>query len=138
MIAGLAVDKNGKTGEVLNANSCHVIKVDTIIGQRSKRMLVYGCTSSQVLNIATIGDPEQLVYYGVGSKSLWVGGGRLDRIDIWKSTLVGDDQLAEFTRTVNVSKFPESLPHIGAKATIEVTLKNGIKKKFDGSFKLDL
>jgi len=138
LIAGLAVDKNGKTGEVLNANSCSGIKIDTIIGQRSKRMLVYGRTPSQVLNIVSIGDPEQLVYYGRDSKSLWVQGGRLDRIDIWNSTLVGDDQLADFTRTINASKLPQGLPTISASATIEITLKNGIKKKFDKSFKLTL
>lgn len=138
LIAGLAVDKNGKTGGVLNANSCSGIKIDTIIGQRSKRMLVYGHTPSQVLNIVSIGDPEQLVYFGRDSKSLWVQGGRLDRIDIWNSTLVGDDQLADFTRTINASKLPQGLPSISASATIEITLKNGIKKEFNGSFKLTL
>ena len=138
LIAGLAVDKNGKTGEVLNANSCSGIKIDTIIGQRSKRMLVYGHTPSQVLNIVSIGDPEQLVYFGRDSKSLWVQGGRLDRIDIWNSTLVGDDQLADFTRTINASKLPQGLPSISVSATIEITLKNGIKKKFAKSFKLTL
>ena len=138
LIAGLAVDKNGKTGEVLNANSCSGIKIDTIIGQRSKRMLVYGHTPSQVLNIVSIGDPEQLIYFGRDSKSLWTQGGRLDRIDIWNSTLVGDDQLADFTRTINASKLPQGLPSISASATIEITLKNGIKKEFKGSFKLTL
>ena len=138
LIAGLAVDKNGKTGEVLNANSCSGIKIDTIIGQRSKRMLVYGHTPSQVLNIVSIGDPEQLVYFGRASKSLWTHGGRLDRIDIWNSTLVGDDQLADFTRTIKASKLPQGLPTISVSATIEITLKNGIKKKFAESFKLTL
>ena len=138
LIAGLAVDKNGKTGEVLNANSCSGIKIDTIIGQRSKRMLVYGRTPSQVLNIVSIGDPEQLIYFGRDSKSLWAQGGRLDRIDIWNSTLVGDDQLADFTRTINASKLPQGLPSISASATIEITLTNGIKKEFKGSFKLTL
>jgi hypothetical protein len=138
LIAGLAVDKNGKTGEVLNASSCSGIKINTIIGQRSKRMLVYGHTPSQVLNIVSIGDPEQLVYFGRASKSLWTQGGRLDRIDIWNSTLVGDDQLADFTRTIKASKLPQGLPTISVSATIEITLKNGIKKKFAKSFKLTL
>ena len=51
-----------------------------------------------------------------------------DRLDVWKTSILEDAKSA--TLRIEAPKLPDALPKFTVKATVELTMKDGAKKKY--------
>jgi len=139
MIASLAGDPGGMTGETIDLNSrCFNMTIDTIFGERADETI--DCNESHVVvgEIVSIGEPRKLMARGNPS------GPRLTTrrsfttrsLNVRSTTIIRD---AVSSRLIHdIPKLPDALPKFTVKITIEVNCEGGGKKLFSKEVTVDL
>ena len=139
LIASIAPEKGGKTAETIDLNSRNIdISIERLVGERSQEII--DCNESHVVvqEVVSIGPPRKM--FGRGPVS---GPRYTDRrsfgsrsLDVRKVSILGD---AVSSRLLHeVPKLPGSLPTFTIRTTVEVTLRDGRKKRYTESTNFDL
>ena len=122
MVVNLASTKYGKCGETVDLNSsCNRIKLDLLIGERSKEIIDCNAGHADVKELVSIGKPQQLFTLSPGSGQRWTYRNRVKKhLQIEKTTILDKD--VGVKRIITVPKLPEALPCFTVKASVEVTM----------------
>lgn len=138
-IASVAPKPGGKTAETIDLNSRSLdITIERLIGERSWEII--DCNESHVVvdDVVSVGPAGKL--FGRGPVS---GPRYTDRkgfgsrsLDVKKTTIIGEAHGARLIH--EVPDLPAGLPKFTVKTTVEVTLVNGDKKRFEKAVDIDL
>ena len=137
-IVNLASEPGGKTGEVVDLNgSCRRITIERLIGERSQEIIDMNGSHADVKELISVGEPRKLLCFCVAAGRRFTSRPTCpDRLDVWKATVL-EDATSSALR-VEVPKLPDALPRFTVKATVEVTLKDGSKKKYTKEVEIDV
>ena len=139
MIASVAPEPGGKTGETIDLNSRSIdITIERLVGERAYEII--DCNESHVVVDEAISVGEAQKMFGRGP----VSGPRFtDRrsfgsrsLDVRKTTTLGDAVSARLIHEVPI--LPDSLPRFTVKTTVEVTLTGGGKKQYEREVEINL
>jgi hypothetical protein len=139
MIANLAAQPGGMTGETVDLNSrCFNITIERLLGERAWEIIDCNESHTVVDELVSIGPPRKL--YSRGNPS----GPRLTtrRSFVTRSLELGTITIlkdAVRSRLIHeIPKLPDDLPKFTVKTTVEVTLEGGGKKLFEKEVAFDL
>jgi len=138
MIVNLASEPGGKTGETVDLNSSNRrITIERLVGERSQEIIDMNGSHADVKEMVSVGNPQKLLCFCVGSGPRWTSRPRTaDRLDVWQAAVLED--AADVRRRIEAPKLPDALPRFTVKATVEVTLKDGSKKKYTKEVDIDV
>ena len=138
MIVNLAPEPGGKTGETVDLNSSNRrITIERLVGERSQEIIDMNGSHADVKEIVSIGKPQKLLCFVVGSAPRWTSRPRTaDRLDVWQATVLED--VADVRRRIEAPRLPDALPRFTVKATTEVTLKDGSRKLYSKAAEVDV
>jgi hypothetical protein len=128
----------GKTGETVDLNSSNRrITIERLIAERPHEIIDMNGSHLDAKEIVCIGEPNKLLCFTVASGPRWTSRPPCpDRLDVWKANILAD---AKSTRLrIEVPKLPDALPRFTVKATVEVTMKDGSKKKYTKEVVIDV
>ena len=139
LIASIAPEQGGTTGETIDLNSRNIdITIERVVGERSQEII--DCNESHVVvqDVVSIGRPRKM--FGRGPVS---GPRYTDRrsfgsrsLDV-RTTSILDDAVS--SRLLHeVPELPDALPAFTVRTTVEVTLRNNRKKHYHRSAHFDL
>jgi len=138
MIVNLAAKPGGQTGETVDLNSSNRgIAIDRLVGERSQEIIDCNGSHANVKEIVSVGEPRKLLCFTVRSGRRFTSRPACpDRLDVWKATVLED--VADVRRRIEVPELPDALPRFTVKATVEVTMKDGSKKKYMKEVEIDV
>jgi hypothetical protein len=138
MIVNLAPEPGGKTGETVDLNSSNrSITIERLVGERSQEIIDCNASHTNVNEIVSIGRPQKLLCFVVGSGPRWTSRPRAaERLDVWKATVLEDAE--DVRRRIKAPELPDALPRFTVKATVEVTLEDGSKKEYTKEVEVDV
>ena len=138
MIVNLAPEPGGKTGETVDLNSSNRnITIERLVGERSQEIIDMNGSHADVKEIVSIGKPQKLLCFCVGSGPRWTSRPRAaNRLDVWQAAVLED--VTDVRRRIEVPKLPDALPRFSVKATVEVTMKDGSKKEYTKEVEINL
>jgi len=129
---------DGKTGEVVDMNALDSgITMERVIGERSHELIDCNASQATVGEIVSIGKSEKFVTMSSGCGARTVRRRNvIPVLDIKKKTILAD--YAGVILKNEVPKLPDALPHFTVKSTVEVTMKDGSKKKYTKEVVIDV
>jgi hypothetical protein len=137
-IVNLAREPGGKTGEVVDLNaSCRRITIERLIGERSQEIIDMNGSHAEVKEIVSVGKPQKLLCFCVGAGARFTNRPTCpDRLDVWDATVL--EEATSSALRIEMPQLPDALPCFTAKATVEVTMKDGSKQEFTKEVAIDV
>ncbi len=139
MIANLAREPGGNTGETVDLNSRSLdITIERLVGERSHEII--DCNESHVVvgEAVSVGVPRKTFGRGAASGPRYTDrkpfGSR--SLDVRKTTILRDAKTARLIH--EIPKLPDALPKFTVKTTVEVTHEDGRKTRYAKAVEIDL
>ena len=138
MIANLASEPGGKTGETVDLNASNRgISIERLVGERSQEIIDMNGSHADVKELVSVGEPRKLLCFCVGAGPRFTSRPACpDRLDVWKAAVL-EDATSSALR-IEVPKLPDALPRFTVKATVEVSMKDGSKKEYTKQVEIDV
>jgi len=140
LLVNLAREPGGKTGETVDMNGRNKgITIERAIGERPYEIIDNNSSYADVGEVVSVGKPEKLLKFhgpndGVRYTSRRHPGATA--LNVKTKTILLDATGASVK--VEAPKLPDALPRFTVKATVEVTMKDGSKKKYTKEVEIDV
>ena len=139
MLANVAAKPGGMTEETIDLNSrCFNITIEQLLGERANEIIDCNESHTMVQELVSIGEPRKLFARGNPSGPRFTSRHSFNTrsLDVRTITILKD---AVHSRLIHeIPAFPEALPEFTIKTTVEVTFKDGRKKRYEKAVAMDL
>ena len=139
MLANVAAKPGGMTEETIDLNSrCFNITIEQLLGERANEIIDCNESHAMVQKLVSIGEPRKLFARGNPSGPRFTSRHSFNTrsLDVRTITILKD---AVHSRLIHeIPAFPEALPEFTIKTTVEVTFKDGRKKRYEKAVAMDL
>ncbi|MDP6543962.1 MAG: hypothetical protein QGH60_08205 [Phycisphaerae bacterium] len=139
MTVNLPPESGGMTGVTVALNSRNRgITIERLLGEGWIEIIKCNESHATVGEVVFVGSPQELLMTTKDSRPRWTSKPRTGSVslDVKKKTILEDARGSALR--VEVPKLPDALPRFTVKATAEVTMKDGSKKKYTKEVEIDV